>query len=103
MPHLASISFPLFIFKNNNLFCFSLINDMAVDRNVVQNRLADTHVLTIRKHEHLVKRNRTADIPGKLLNSSDIALTDFILFSARIYNSVHLFNPLSRYIFHYFF
>ena len=64
----AAISFAAFIFKNDNLFCFALFNDMSLNRGIIENRLADIYMLTVGNHQYMVKSYRSTDLTGDLFN-----------------------------------
>ena len=65
----TAIPFAAFIFKNNYLFGFALLNNMAFNQSVIQDRLADIDLIAVSNHQYLVKDNRTAHIAGNFFNS----------------------------------
>ena len=68
MSIFAAKAFPSFVFKDNDLFGFTLLHDVTLYRNTIKHRLTDADVISVSKHQYPVKGHGTANIPGNFFN-----------------------------------
>jgi hypothetical protein len=87
---LATITFPALIFKDDDLFALSLLDDATFDNSTFNHRLTYLYILAVREHQYLIKSNFGSNVASQFLNAQNVALLNFILLASSGYDSVHL-------------
>jgi len=93
MPLLLSIVFATLVFNNHYLREASVFDYFSLDRNTFNQRLSDSHLISIREQEHLIEDDIFPDLTGDLLHSDYMAGPGFALPAAGLENGIHKLKP----------
>src|SRR5438132_589560 len=89
MAGLASVGLPALVLEDDDLLAAAMLDDLGIDRDARDHRLADANVAAVVGEQERVEVHLRARGPDQLFDAQGFTLRDTILLSTSLNDGVH--------------